>query len=48
MDFEKIKNLANFLKKENNFLLLTHKNFDFDAISSLLSMSIILDYLKKD
>jgi phosphoesterase RecJ-like protein len=48
MDFEKIRNLANFLKKENNFLLLTHKNFDFDAISSLLSMSIILDYLKKD
>jgi phosphoesterase RecJ-like protein len=48
MDFEKIKNLANFLKKENDFLLLTHEKFDFDAISSLLSMSIILDYLKKD
>jgi len=48
MDFKKIKNLVNSLREKNNFLLLTHKNFDFDAISSLLSLAIILDYLKKD
>ncbi len=48
MGFQKIKKLADFLKKEDNFLLITHRNFDFDAISSLLSMSIILDYLEKN
>jgi len=48
MDFKEIKNLANFLERENNFLLITHKNFDYDAISSLLSLAFILDYLKKD
>lgn len=48
MEENKIKDLINLLYQKDNFLLVTHKNYDEDAISSLLSLSLILDFLGKN
>jgi phosphoesterase RecJ-like protein len=48
MDFEKIEELVKVLKEKDNYLLVSHLNYDADSLSSLSSLGYILQSLNKN
>jgi len=48
MGFEKIEELAKVLKEKDNYLLISHLNYDADSLSSLSSLGYILQSLNKN
>jgi phosphoesterase RecJ-like protein len=48
MDFQKIEELAKVLKEKDNYLLVSHLNYDADSLSSLSSLGYILQSLNKN
>ncbi len=45
---ESAKKILEFVSQNNNFLLSAHVNADGDAVASVLAISTLLDYLKKE